>query len=273
MDEFEKQVKAAVKAMPLAFLPRTRLSALQIQLEQEKNRLNHESGKNQIETRVNDFWKAFIGNDKVKEVLGKSASIILDDPLMQEAVRECWDKLYYPLPEQCAEYIEHNYLSVNAHAEIQNKIKKLRGMPQTELSNLLAERERLETERKHIISEIEMLKGTNNDELVEQLKKENEETDRFNQQVGQLKNNLVQQEKTYQRFQNDVHQLQDQISHNNPLFRKSQRAGEIEKVIIRLTEELLKQKIIEGGLVATQINREIAMMNVLIAYALNHLGK
>ncbi|WP_232462196.1 AAA family ATPase [Neisseria chenwenguii] len=108
MAEFENKVKAAVKAMPLAFLPRESLKALQHQLEQEKNRLNHEAGKNQIAEKVDDFWNAFVDSDKVKQALGTTADMILNQPLMKEAVKDCWEDLFYPLPPECADKIEHN---------------------------------------------------------------------------------------------------------------------------------------------------------------------
>ena len=258
MAEFDKKVKDAVKAMPLAFLPREQLKTLQIVLELENNRLNHEAAKNQTKDKVNDFWETFVESEKVKQAIGPLAKTIFSEPLLKEAVEDCWEKLFYPLPKNCADTIRHNYLSVNAHAEIQNEIGRLGGMPQTQIGNLLEEMEKKEDERKKVISEIELLKGTNNDELVEQLKTANKEADRAKEQTGHLNSNVANQEKIKQRLQNEVKELQDKISDNNPRLLKSKRAGEIEKVITRLTEELMKQKVKEVGEAATRINREIA---------------
>ena len=244
--------------MPLAFLPRGRLKTLQTQLEREKNRLNHEAGKNQIAQRVNDFWGAFVASDKVKEVLGRSAGMILDDPLMKEAVKDCWEELFYPLPADCAETIEHNYLSVNAHAEIQNEIAGLTGMPQDKIGSFLAEIDKREDERKRIAAEIELLKGTDNDELVRQLKTANTEIDKLAEETGRLKSNVSQQSRTRDRHKDEVARLQDNISHSNPRLVKSQRAGNVDKTITRLTEELMKQKVGEVSEAATRINRSIA---------------
>lgn len=255
---FEEKIKAAVQAMPLAFLPRGRLKTLQTQLEREKNRLNHEAGKNQIAQRVNDFWGAFVASDKVKEVLGRSAGMILDDPLMKEAVKDCWEELFYPLPADCAETIEHNYLSVNAHAEIQNEIASLTGMPQDKIGIFLAEIDKREDERKRIAAEIELLKGTDNDELVRQLKTANTEIDKLAEETGRLKSNVSQQSRTRDRHKDEVARLQDNISHSNPRLVKSQRAGNIDKTITRLTEELMKQKVGEVSAAATRINHSIA---------------
>lgn len=48
MDDFNAKVKAAVKAMPLAFLPSDGLNALKIKLEREANRLHHEAGRSRL---------------------------------------------------------------------------------------------------------------------------------------------------------------------------------------------------------------------------------
>jgi ATPase len=103
-----------------------------------------------------------------------------------------------------------------------------------------------------------LLKGTNNDELVEQLKTANQEADKAQGQTGHLNSNVANQEKIRQRLENEVKALQDKISESDPRLLKSKRAGEVEKVINRLTEELMKQKVKEVGDAATRINREIA---------------
>lgn len=258
VEAFQTQIKNAVKAMPLAFLPRTQLTQLQKQLEQEKNRLNHEAAKEQAEGRVEDFWNAFIASDKVKEVLGRSAANILADELMKEAVRDCWEKLFYPLPTHCASHIEHNYLSLNAHAEIKNEIEKLKGMPNDKISELLAKIEQYEQERKNVRTEIEALEGTNNDELAAQLKAIITEMETLSHSKGLIEQNKLHAEQNHQRLNTEVRRLQDEISLENPKLIKSRRAGNVDNVILRITEELLKQKTEEIGEVATRINREIA---------------
>lgn len=256
--EFNNRLKAAVKAMPLAFLPRDRLNKLQTQLLLEKNRLNHEAGKNQIAEKVDDFWNAFIVNQKVKNALGTLAETILNQPSLKEALEECWNDLFYPLPSECADKIQHNYLSVNSHAEIENEIGKLRGMPQEPIGKLLEEIENRDAKRKDIAVEIESLKGSNNDELVEQLKQITKESEQFKENYGVLKTNLVQASKNREHKRKEVLDLQNRISDSNPKLLKSRRADLVDKVIIRLSEELLKQKIQEISDVATRINHEIA---------------
>lgn len=257
-EAFNVKVKEAVKAMPLAFLPSDSLNALRQKLECEANRLNHEAGREQITGRVHDFWGAFVGSEKVKEVLGRSAGTILDDPLMKEAVAECWNELFYPLPENCAETIEHNYLSQNAYAEIQSEIGRLQGMPQGKIGNLLADIEQRKREQEQVLEELELLKGSNKDELVEQLKIANSQTDIFKERSGSLKSNVRQKEKECLQRKNEVAALQDKISGSNPMLLKSRRAGQVEKVISVLTDALMRQKVDEIGETATRINHTVA---------------
>ncbi|QNT60299.1 hypothetical protein AABM17_2305 [Neisseria musculi] len=184
--------------------------------------------------------------------------MIFSQPLLKEAVEDCWEKLFYPLPNNCSNTIKHNYLSVNAHVEIQNKIAKLGGMPQGEIGKLLTENKKRESERKRVIAEIENLQGTNNDKLVEQLKEANQEADKYKERLGHLKNNLIQHQKMHERLSKEVSDLNDKISESDPQLLKSRRAGEVDKVIVRLIEELLKQKVEAVGEAATRINRAIA---------------
>lgn len=258
IEEFNAKVKTAVKAMPLAFLPRGRLKELQSLLKAEQNRLNHEAAKKQTEDKVDDFWAAFVSNEKVKQAIGPLAKTIFGEPLLKEAVKDCWGKLFEPVPKTCSQQIEHNYLSVRAHAEIQNEIKRLGKMPQDRIGDLLEEADRRKTEQRQVSEAIEKLKGTNTDELIEKLKEANKQIEQLSGIKGNLNNNLNQHERTCQREKATVDRLRDEISSTNPRLLKSRRARDVEKVIVRLTEELMKRKVGEVGEAATRINRAIA---------------
>lgn len=258
VEQFQNQVKAAVKAMPLAFLPRDKIQAIQAALNRDANRLNHEAGKNQIEQRVDEFWQEFVGNDKVKQALGGMAEMILRQPLMEEAMRECWENLFYPLPENCADKIQHNYLSLNAHAEIQNEINRLQGMPHNQIGDLLAQMQQRERDKSRILEELSLLQGSGRDNLIAELKEVAQERDKVTQRKGHVKSNVLAQEKQTERLRLEVGRLQDQISENNPQLLKSNRASKINQVIDELRAALLQQKVAAISETATRLNREIA---------------
>ena len=177
--KFRDTMKEAVLAMPLAFLPQARLDKLDLQLEKEANRLGYESNKDQIGDKVDDFWNKFQNSDKVKEVLGRSAQTILSDELMKDAVRECWNSLFDPLPENCAEQIEHNYLSPSASINIRNQIRQLSASPLSNIGEILDNISEQERIAQDMASKIAMLKGTGNDELVEELEQVHHALDTF----------------------------------------------------------------------------------------------
>ena len=271
--DFRNKVKEAVLAMPLAFVQGERLEKLQMQLQREAKRLNHEAGKEQIAERVDDFWAAFTSNEKVEKALGSLAGPILSAPLMKEAVKDCWDKLFYPLPDECAQNIEHNYLSQQAHAEIQTEINKLGRMPNTQLDNLLAQIDEREQQERDLAEKIDSLKNTNSDEQIEALKEANREVSKCADETGRLKANLERQELTFNRAKREVEQLQDKESDNNPKMLKSRRAGDVEKVIERLKERLLAEKTEILSVAATRINREIAHDARIDRVRIDALGK
>lgn len=258
VEQFQNQVKAAIKAMPLAFLPRDKIQQLKNTLLKDNNRLNHEAGKSQIAERVDEFWQEFVENDKVRQALGNLAEPILRQPLMYDGMRDCWESLFYPLPENCAETIQHNYLSRNAHAEIQNEISNLQGMPQDQIGNLLAQMQQREREKSRVLEELNLLQGSGRDKLVEELKTVAKERDTVTQRKGHIKSNVLAHEKNTERLRQEVVRLQDQISENNPQLLKSNRARKIHQVIEELTTALLQQKVTEISETATRINHSIA---------------
>lgn len=257
-ENFKQNIKATVEAMPLAFLPDEKIKALQTKLIHEANRLNHEAGKHQIAGRVEEFWDAFVHSAKVKEVLGRSAATILEDELMRQAVNECWDKLFYPLPENCADQISHNYLSQQAHAEINSEIAKLGKMPTSNLSDLIEQIALKEKLYKDLTVQIDQLKNSSNDELVEDLKNANEQVRAKAEEKGRIQQNLNRSQTTANNAQKEVEKLRDDVNENNPKQVRYNRAKKVELFIEKLTERLLQEKSSLLGRVATRINNEIA---------------
>lgn len=208
---------------------------------------------------MEDFWREFTQNDRVKGTLGSLGSVILNEPALKEAVAECWDKLFYPLPDNCAESIQHNYLSKEAHAEIQNQFNQLGGLPvETKIGDLLEHITQYEEEAKQVTAKIDALKGTNNDELVEKLKEAQQKSAEAASKTSYLKANYEQQQLTRRRLQNEISRLQDEVDSNNPKLTKSKRAKQIEEMIDRLKEALLKEKVEILAQTATRMNQAIA---------------
>lgn len=184
-EDLRNKVQQAVLSMPIAFIPFESLTSLSKVLTRDLNRLNHEAGREQVSLRVGDFWQSFTESDKVREVLGRSAEVILQDPLMREAVADCWKQLFYPLPENCSDPIQHNYLSKEAIVKIQGEIGRLKAMPPAKISDVLAQIDNIDREEKKLDQHLDLLKITNRDDLVEELKQVRKELDeKANEEVG-----------------------------------------------------------------------------------------
>lgn len=258
MQSYKERIEAAVKAMPLAFLPRKRLRELQEQLLREQNRLHHEAGKEQIAERVQDFWDAFVSSEKIKEAFGDFRKLIFGEPKLEEAVKDCWEQLFYPLPDNCAKTIEHNYLSLNAHADIQNQIGSLGAAPTAAIGGLLADIDKREREQREVEAEIQSYQDSGKDELVEQLREASAEADKYRGQQGGLENQLDMHKDSIRRYENEISALQNKIADNNPQWLKLQRAQKVEGMIDRLTAVLSAQKTKAVSAAATRINNNIA---------------
>ncbi|WP_063226696.1 hypothetical protein, partial [Psychrobacter phenylpyruvicus] len=262
LNSFQLSVKSAVEAMPLSFLPRLELDKLITKLEYEKNRLDHEAGKEQVEGKVEIFWQQFVKSDKVREVLGRSAEGILNDELMKEAVQECWELLYYPLPDKCAEEITHNYLSQTAHSNIVAEYENLNSrVSESSVSELILRMEQSRVNRDKLRRQLDDIKENGNDERIERLKEVQDETEKTVQSLSIAQSNLDREKSSKNSIEQEIERLTQKISDSNPKQQKAQRAKTTQDMIDELIIRLMSNKTAEVANVATEINRKIAHGN------------
>lgn len=257
--KFEDALKSAIKSMPMALLPKNEIDKLIVKLEREKNRLDHEAGKEQIEGRVDDFWRQFVSNNKVKDVLGRSAQSILNDELMKEAVKECWELLFYPLPDGCADVIEHNYLSQTAHAKIVAEYHNIdQYQIEQSIGTVVQDMQKAQYLKDALSEELNNLKSSDNDQKVARLKEVRDELEYLNQEIGLLDGQLNSHQERLKTVKSDQDKCMGSISENNPKVQKANRAKIIENFIDDLTQKLTQAKVEEVSDKATLINARIA---------------
>lgn len=256
--ELYKQIQKVFEDLPLALLPRQQTEELLSQLEQEKNRLEHEAGKEQIEGKVEQFWQQFVQNDKVKDVLGRSAEVILNAPEMKEAVSECWELLYYPLPKNCAKTIRHNYLSQTAHANIVSEYRNLGRINMQSIGQVIDSMQASQDEQLRLHNQLNEIKGSGSDELIARLKQLQSELVESSQQVGVCENNKLNVQREYDRLQQELGRLIDQNADNTPRQQKANRSKQVQEFIAELTVALMQSKTDEVAQAATLLNQKIA---------------
>lgn len=259
-EETKQNVKSAISSMALSFLPRLELNSLVEKLDQEKNRLNHEAGKGQIEGKVDEFWRQFVESDKVREVLGRSAEAILNDELMKQAVQECWELLYYPLPAGCAEKITHNYLSQTAHSKISTQFEQLNNQVGTSdsISKLILQMDQDKHEKEKFESQLNDIKANGSDDKIERLKLVRDESAEIDMKVGIAQDNLIREQNLKDNTAQEKEKLSKQISDSNPKKKKAQRAKVVQIMIDSLKNRLMTSKTSEVAVEATKINHKIA---------------
>lgn len=256
--ELMTKIYQSFESLPQALLPRESIAGLINTLKSEEIRLEHEKGKGAIEGRVDEFWDNFSHNEKTKTALGALADVILGQDLLKQAVRECWDDLYYPLPEGCANTIRHNYLSQTAHSYIKSEYQSLaNNATNQELGDLIEKNEQVKADYEKIIHTIDELEDTGKGELIEQLKTVSKEKEESSALIGIRQNELHHSQKERNALQDELDKKLQEISENNPRQQKANRSELVRKVIDELTSELLKIKVSEISQLATDINRTI----------------
>lgn len=252
------QIYQSFENLPQALLPRASILELINTLKSEEIRLNHEASKEQVGDRVDDFWLKFSQNDKVRKAMGDLADYLLQKGEFKEAVRECWNDLWYPLPKDCANIIRHNYLSQTAHSYIKSEYQSLaNNATNQELGDLIEKNEQVKADYEKIIHTIDELKDTGKDELIERLKTVSKEKEESSASIGIRQNELHRAQKERNALQDELDKKLQEISDNNPRQQKANRSELVRKVIDELTSELLKIKVSEISQLATDINRTI----------------
>lgn len=259
LDTYKKDIKNSIVALPLSLLSKDEIDELLDTLAQEKNRLSHEAGKEQTSGRLEEFWQSFVESEKVKEVLGRSASGILNDDLMKQAVAECWEGLFYPLPDNCADSIRHNYLSTNAHSHIENEASDLPILGNTALDDVLKQMDDADRELSTVQGRIKELQSTGADTKVDELQAVSSD---IQNNLGPAKttaaNKVNAQKQVIEQLNQEIQKLEDEISDSNPKLKKSARAKQVQTMIDVLTKQLIDQKRELVATLATDINRAIS---------------
>lgn len=252
------QIYQSFENLPQALLPKESIARLMSTLKSEEIRLNHEASKEQVGDRVDDFWLKFSQNDKVRKAMGDLADYLLQKGEFKEAVRECWNDLWYPLPKDCASTIRHNYLSQTAHSYIKSEYQSLtNNMINQTLGDLIEKNEQVKSDYDQIIHTIDELEDTGKGELIERLKTLGKEKEESSALIGIRQNELHHSQKQYQALQEELDKKLQEMSENNSRQQKANRSDLVRKMIDELTSELLKIKVSEISQLATNINRTI----------------
>ena len=254
IDVAEAKIADALKAVSLALLPNSKVTDLQKRLRQEYNRLNYEASKMQGENKIDDFMEAFTTSPRALEVVGPQT---LKSDNMREAIRDAWNKLWYPLPENCAEHIVHNYLTLEAHADVQRIIDH-RASPNVDLGEQCKKISVSEATKEDLQAQLNRLAGSNNDELLAKLKETSNKHKEIAVNLSGKATAHTQVEFRFATKTTELEALQKRIMDSEPNQVKARRAQRTQKLIETLSERLVNLKLNELSQAVTSLNNNLA---------------
>ena len=254
IDVAEAKIADALKAVSLALLPNSKVTDLQKRLRQEYNRLNYEASKMQGENKIDDFMEAFTTSPRALEVVGPQT---LKSDNMREAIRDAWNKLWYPLPENCAGHYAHNYLTLEAHTDVQRIIDH-RASPNVDLGEQCKKISVSEATKEDLQAQLNRLAGSNNDELLAKLKETSNKHKEIAVNLSGKATAHTQVEFRFATKTTELEALQKRIMDSEPNQVKARRAQRTQKLIETLSERLVNLKLDELSQAVTSLNNNLA---------------
>lgn len=250
----ETHLEQGLKALPLALLPTKLTENLQLTLEKEANLLRYQASKEQGESKMDDFIQAFSNNESALKACGE---LTLKSPQMRTAIQEAWHKLWYPLPDSCAQKIEHNYLTLQSHDNVQSVISEL-AAPQIDWASLCLEIEHNELKKNDLERQLAHLAGSNNDELLSELRKTSSAVRDVAMQHKAKEQNLTACEMRVSNKEDDLERTRIKILESEPNQIKGGRAEQTKQLLVQLKTQLIAKKLDELSLVVTEIHQNLA---------------
>ncbi len=254
IDIAEANIASALKVSPLALLPSSKVVSLQMRLKQEFERLNYEASKMQGENKIDDFMEAFTTSPKALDVVGPK---ILKSDDIRDAIRDAWNKLWYPLPENCAEHIIHNYLTLEAHADVQRVIES-RASPNVDLNEQCKKISASESIKEKFETQLNRLAGSNNDELLAQLKDTSNKHKESAVNLSGKTTKFTQVKSNLDSKTAELEALQKRIMDSEPNQIKARRAQKTQKMLETLSTQLINLKLDELSQSVTELNNNLA---------------
>lgn len=272
--ELSNEIYEVFGELPLVLLPRQSIYDLLTKLKMEENRLTHEQMKDQTQDRVDFFWENFIKNVNVEKALGLMAETILSNPYMKKAVYESWDALHNPLPENCADKIQHNYLSRHAHNYIQTEFNQVLKLNVTQtLSQNIEQRSQNGREIEILTQQIEDMERTGKNRYIERLQELQQEKRGVENRLKEIEPKLLFCDKEYTEKKLKLDYKMREFSDKNPTQQKAHRSKRVMAMIDGLIQQLMKTKVDEISQLATLYNAKIFQDSHVHKIRIDEYGK
>lgn len=238
--ESENNIQAALKQLPLYLLPKKEFDAFSKNIKKEFERIKLENNRLRLEPNLTKFNDKFF--EEIEQTKGETVAqmlVPLKTPI-EEAIKTAWHSLYYPLSDNEAEYVRHNYLSETNHQDIATtiNIRKTQALPQ--IQQTLQQSENANKRLAEIGEELNTAKIENRDELLKQLKQIDEEINKSQHQQGALDNEINRLHSELQTLNAEIQTIKTNLVSDGDL--ETEKLQRLIGAIDLLRERLITQK-------------------------------
>jgi DNA sulfur modification protein DndD len=244
--------------LPLKLVSQQVTASLKSRLYAESRLIEWEDEKRTLEPRQIQFFESFENQSAPKMEPDLSDS---QRKALKERMNAAWAALFYPAPSDCADQIEHSYLS---NMERTHTLKRLENttLGQQEVNDILRKQNELETKIEELGRKIARLEGIDRDgtlaSLTANLKEVQEQIQRMEDHLREEERRLIglealerDQRAAYER---DRRKLDD----SSPARSVIDRSERVRKVIDRLVPELFPLKVSELSKHMTTVYQQLA---------------
>ncbi len=231
------------------------IASLKARLKAEDVRIEWEARKRNLEPQKAKFTEKFMSSSHLREISPEEKT------LLQRALDEAWESLFWPQPEGCAESVLHTYLEPRQRQHLQEIFTAIQIGAQ-EIQSLLSKRAQLISRLKELETRRLKLEGLHTEgalqELNRELNKVQEELDNLNKKKGDLERQkislkaLIDQERaTYER--ENARYIKAE-----PAKSVARKAGRVIQLIDELLPKLYELKVQSLSKAVTKHYRELA---------------
>ena len=252
--QLEEQISNALKHLPSAILPAPMIDALSKKLRAEEILLSHNLSKERGEGKIEEFQEAFANNPSALEVVGKKT---LQSEELRQAIREAWNTLWFPLPKGSADTIQHNYLTIETHQNIQDIIRRM-SMPDVSLDAVCKDIADKETNIEQWQRKLNEWSGSNRDDVLKKLKQTSDELKSISVSLKGKTDAHTQSTVRLGFKENELEELKRKIIDAQPDQIKSHRANQTRDVIDNIRKKLIQLTLDELSSTATNIHKQLA---------------
>ena len=238
--ESKNNIQAALKQLPLYLLPEKEFDAFSKNIKKEFERIKLENNRLRLEPNLTKFNEKFF--EEIEQTKGETVAqmlVPLKKPI-KEAIKTAWHSLYYPLSDNEAELVRHNYLSETNHQDITTtiNIRKKQGLP--EIQQQLQQSENANKRLIEIGEELNTAKIENRDELLKQLTQIGNQIGNNKQQQGALGNEINRLHSELQTLNAEIQTIKTNLVSDGDL--ETEKLQRLIGAIDLLRERLITQK-------------------------------